>query len=84
MHYIMSFLKNPKKSKKWDHASIHITLKEKIKNKTSFINTSPDIAKKNIIIIIIIFLNSFIYTFIFFSRLKNKRLYSFIYAYIVY
>jgi len=72
MHYIMSFLKNPKKSKKWNLASIHTTLKEKNKNKTSFINTSPWCCKKKYIIIIIFFFNSFIHTFIFFSRLKTK------------
>ena len=55
MHYIMSSLKNPKKSKKWDHASIHTTLKEKIKIKLYSSIHPHDIVKKYIIIIIIFF-----------------------------
>jgi len=56
MHYIMSFLKNPKKSKKWDHAFIHTTLKEKIKIKLHSSIHPHDIVKKIYIIIIIFFL----------------------------
>jgi len=86
MHYIMSFLKKILKKIKEMGSCIHsYNIKRKNKNKTSFINTSPDIVENIYIIIIIFFLNSFVHTFIFFlSRLKNKRLYSFIYAYIIY
>jgi len=56
MHYIMSFLKkNSKKSKKWDLASIHTTLKEKIKIKLHSSIHPHDIVENIYIIIIIIF-----------------------------